>query len=106
MEGLLEIYDSIAKNLALIIGNDTDPVKLLAISPALEKHIFYLSKYVSHPTKDRSLNSSANSLQDHSKSALDQTLDTHIQLLMEFATKINRLNMRKYNFVTLNNLSS
>jgi hypothetical protein len=29
IENLLEIYDSIAKNLALIIGNDTDPTKLI-----------------------------------------------------------------------------
>jgi hypothetical protein len=36
VEQLIDIYESIAKNLALIIGNDTDPFKLLQITPTVE----------------------------------------------------------------------
>ena len=74
IENLLEIYDSIAKNLALIIGNDTDPTKLIYISPTLEKHIFQLRRYsgsLGHDSMDSS------SLSMHSYiSAKQQLLET------------------------------
>lgn len=118
MEALQEIYDSIAKNLALIIGNDTDANKLIKISPVIEKHIFYLRKFCSKDfTNSLSLNSSAMSsfsIQDSKASGGKQsveaknsaTVELYMKMLIEIASKMCRLNMRKYNFVMLASLSA
>lgn len=106
-----------AKNLALIIGNDTDANKLLQINPVIEKHIFYLRKYCG---PDNRQNSSINnslvssfSVQDSKasggKSTDSQTCSTveiQMKMLIEFASNISRLVMRKYNFVMLASLSA